>query len=304
MDILLNFKDYFKRIRKQMILNSYYTSRIKDGKSIHASLIDWIFVSLLLTLFFLITIFNSTKKIILSIVFTMILMGIYLIILIAYKGRVRYRKILEINEDIANKQITKEIAKYGNRDFFIYVKELLEKYYNTSFFQYNSHINYIGEVDGDIYGVKCFKNSLDNKVTLKDLEHYIEEMKVKNIEDGIIVTSSYFADEVKKETDYLLVDYDEIKKMLIKIGAYPVKEEIEELIIDKYRYRRESIKEKLSLYRKDKIYKFIILGIILYLISSIVDYPIYYKIMAFLSIGFGIIIGVYNLANYLTKNYR
>src|SRR5690554_4143684 len=105
MDILLNFKDYFKRIRKQMILNSYYTSRIKDGKSIHASLIDWIFVSLLLTLFFLITIFNSTKKIILSIVFTMILMGIYLIILIAYKGRVRYRKILEINEDIANKQI-------------------------------------------------------------------------------------------------------------------------------------------------------------------------------------------------------
>lgn len=304
MDILLNFKDYFKRIRKQMILNSYYTSRIKDGKSIHASLIDWIFVSLLLTLFFLITIFNSTKKIILSIVFTMILMGIYLIILIAYKGRVRYRKILEINEDIANKQITKEIAKYGNRDFFIYVKELLEKYYNTSFFQYNSHINYIGEVDGDIYGVKCFKNSLDNKVTLKDLEHYIEEMKVKNIEDGIIVTSSYFANEVKKETDYLLVDYDEIKKMLIKIGAYPVKEEIEELIIDKYRYRRESIKEKLSLYRKDKIYKFIILGIILYLISSIVDYPIYYKIMAFLSIGFGIIIGVYNLANYLTKNYR
>ena len=304
MDILLNFKDYFKRIRKQMILNSYYTSRIKDGKSIHASLIDWIFVSLLLTLFFLITIFNSTKKIILSIVFTMILMGIYLIILIAYKGRVRYRKILEINEYIANKQITKEIAKYGNRDFFIYVKELLEKYYNTSFFQYNSHINYIGEVDGDIYGVKCFKNSLDNKVTLKDLEHYIEEMKVKNIEDGIIVTSSYFADEVKKETDYLLVDYDEIKKMLIKIGAYPVKEEIEELIIDKYRYRRESIKEKLSLYRKDKIYKFIILGIILYLISSIVDYPIYYKIMAFLSIGFGIIIGVYNLANYLTKNYR
>lgn len=304
MDILLNFKDYFKRIRKQMILNSYYTSRIKDGKSIHASLIDWIFVTLLLTLFFLITIFNSTKKIILSIIFTIILMGIYLIILIAYKARVRYRKIIEINEDIANKQITKEIAKYGNRDYFIYVKELLEKYYNTSFFQYNSHINYIGEVDGDIYGVKCFKNSLDNNVTLKDLEHYIEEMKVKNIEDGIIVTSSYFADEVKKETDYLLVDYDEIKKMLIKIGAYPVKEEIEELIIDKYRYRRESVKEKLSFYRKDKIYKFIILGIILYLISSIVDYPIYYKIMAFLSVGFGIFIGVYNLANYLTKNYR
>ena len=39
---LLNFKDYFKVIRRQMILNSYYTREIKGGKSIYASLIDWI----------------------------------------------------------------------------------------------------------------------------------------------------------------------------------------------------------------------------------------------------------------------
>ncbi|WP_162147638.1 restriction endonuclease [Schnuerera ultunensis] len=301
--MLLNFKDYFRRIRRQIILNSYYTNRMKDGKSIHASLMDWIFVILAVALFFAITIYNSTKKIILSLVLTSILIGFFIITLILWKGRTRYRKIKDINEDIANKQIINEIAKYGNRDFLIYIKDLLEKYYNTNFFEYNSHINFIGQVNGEIYGVKCFKSSLENKVSLKDLEHYIEEMKNKKIEEGILVTNSSFTDEVKDETDYLLVDFVEIKKMLKETKEFPKKEEIEQLIIDKYRNRKGNIKERLSFYRKDKIYKFILLGIVLYLVSSFVSYPIYYKIMSFVSIAFGIIIGIYNLVHYIERNY-
>lgn len=301
--LLLNLKDYFRRIRRQIILNSYYTNRMKDGKSIHASLMDWIFVILTIALFFVITIYNSTKKIILSLILAATLISIFITTLILWKGRTRYRKIRDINEDVANKQIIKEIARYGNRDFLIYIKDLLEKYYNTTFFQYNSHINFIGQVNGEIYGVKCFKNSFDIKVSLKDLEHYIEEMKNKKIQEGIVVTNSSFADEVKDETDYLLVDFDEIKKMLKETERFPKKEEIEQLIIDKYRDGKGSIREKLSFYRKDKIYKFILLGIVLYLVSSFVSYPIYYKIMAFLSVAFGIIIGIYNLVNYIGKNY-
>lgn len=302
-ELLLNLKDYFRRIRRQIILNSYYTNRMKDGKSIHASLMDWIFVILTIALFFVITIYNSTKKIILSLILAATLISIFITTLILWKGRTRYRKIRDINEDVANKQIIKEIARYGNRDFLIYIKDLLEKYYNTTFFQYNSHINFIGQVNGEIYGVKCFKNSFDIKVSLKDLEHYIEEMKNKKIQEGIVVTNSSFADEVKDETDYLLVDFDEIKKMLKETERFPKKEEIEQLIIDKYRDGKGSIREKLSFYRKDKIYKFILLGIVLYLVSSFVSYPIYYKIMAFLSVAFGIIIGIYNLVNYIGKNY-
>lgn len=252
---------------------------------------------------FAITIYNSTKKIILSLVLTSILIGFFIITLILWKGRTRYRKIKDINEDIANKQIINEIAKYGNRDFLIYIKDLLEKYYNTNFFEYNSHINFIGQVNGEIYGVKCFKSSLENKVSLKDLEHYIEEMKNKKIEEGILVTNSSFTDEVKDETDYLLVDFVEIKKMLKETKEFPKKEEIEQLIIDKYRNRKGNIKERLSFYRKDKIYKFILLGIVLYLVSSFVSYPIYYKIMSFVSIAFGIIIGIYNLVHYIERNY-
>ncbi|NLW40627.1 MAG: hypothetical protein GXY96_06850, partial [Tissierellia bacterium] len=128
---LFDFKDYFKRIRRQFILNNYYTSKMKDGKSIQASLIDWIFLTIIIFTFFLITIYNSTKKVVLSIILTMVIVGIYLIFLIVWKRKNRLVKIKEINEDLASKQVLKEITKYGNRDFLTYVKELIEKYYDT-----------------------------------------------------------------------------------------------------------------------------------------------------------------------------
>src|SRR5690554_3381651 len=103
MEGLLNFKDYFNQVKRQIILNNYYTKRMKGGKSIPASLMDWIFVSMLLALFFLITIFNSTRNIILSIILTTVLIIVYIIILIAWKSRIRYKKINEINDDIATK---------------------------------------------------------------------------------------------------------------------------------------------------------------------------------------------------------
>lgn len=299
MEGLLGFKNYFKQARRQMVLNSYYTRQIKDGKSIHASLMDWIFVTLSLTIFFLITIYNTSNRLILSIALTFILIGIYLTILIFWKGRSRYKKISKINDDLATKEIIKELTKYGNRDFIGYVKDLLEKYYETNFFEYDDYMDFIGEINGEIYGVKCFKNSLNDRIVLKDLEHFMKEMKSKNIKEGILITNSYFADEVKEETNYILIDFDQIKKILMEIRIYPTKEEIEELILAKYRDRKGNIKNNMNLYRKDKIYKFILLGCILFLVSYFVSYPLYYRIMAFASIGFGIIIGVYNLFKYL-----
>lgn len=298
---LFDFKDYFKRIRRQFILNNYYTSKTKDGKSIQASLIDWIFLTIIIFTFFLITIYNSTKKVVLSIILTMVIVGIYLIFLIVWKRKNRLVKIKEINEDLASKQVLKEITKYGNRDFLTYVKELIEKYYDIEIFQNTGHINFFGEINGELYGIKCVKSSMEDRVGLKELRHFMDEVENYNLEYGIIVTNSYFSEEVRKEVDYLLIDFDGIKKMLKAIGTYPNKEEIEELIINRHRSRREKIKKSLSFYKKDKIYKFILLGFIFYIISPFVSYPLYYRLMAFICMGFGIIIAIYNLVGFLQQ---
>lgn len=304
MEELINFKDYFNRMRDQMILNSYYTKKIKRGKNLHATLIDWIFLIILLILFFLITIYNSTNSFFFAILLTVFLISFYVTISILWKKRTRHTNIEKVNNDLADKQIIKEISKYGNRDFLLYIKDLAEKYYDTIFFEYDKSIDFIGEINEEIYGIKCFKNSLDNRVNLKDLEHFIREMESKNMQEGIIFTSSYFADEVKENTNYLLMDFDQMKNMLKKTESYPSKKEIEDLIISKYNRRKSNLKERFKTNDKRKMYKFILLGIVLYLISSFVTYKSYYRIMAFLSIGVGIIIGVYNTIKYLKQRQK
>ncbi|SDW34719.1 restriction endonuclease [Tepidimicrobium xylanilyticum] len=298
---LLNFKDYFKRLRRQLILNSYYSNRIKDGKSIHASLIDWVFLIVGLTLFFLITIFNSTRRPILSIFLTFIVMGVFLVFLVVWKGRIRYKRIEEINEDVARKHIIKEVTKYNNRDFLAYIKELLEIYYNTKLIENSGHIGFTALINGEVYGVKCIKNSMEDRVSLKELRYFKEEMERQKLEEGIVITNSYFSEEVRDELDYLLIDFDGIIKMLKAVDRYPTKVEVEKMIIDGYKNKRGSIKEKFTFYERDRIYKFILLGLILYVISPFVSYTTYYRIMSFICICFGIIIGIYNLSTYMEK---
>lgn len=301
MEGLSIFKDYFNKVRRNIILHSYYTKKIKDGKSMRASFLDWIFFTMLVILFFLITIFNSTKHVVWSIILTVVLVMIYLFVLINWKNRTRTKKIGIINEHIGEEEILKGIDRHGNDDFLLYTKDLLEKYYKTIFFEYDNHIDFIGEINEEIYGVKCIKSSLENKVTLKDMEHYIRETRKKNIDEGIIVTNSYFTEEVKEQTNYLLIDFDQIKNILKETSQFPIKEEIEDIIITKYKGEKGTWKGKLNLQMKDKIYKFILLGIGLYIVSFFVSYPLYYKIIAFILITIGIIIGIYNIVLYLKK---
>ena len=267
-----------------------------------ASIFDWIFTTMILVLFFLITIFNTTKNIIWSIVITGVLIFFYLLGLINIKNRSRNKSINKINEEIWEEEIIKRIEKYSDYDYLLYMKELLEEYYNCKLIEYDNNIDFIGEINKEVYGIKCIKSSVKSQTSLKDLEYYIRSMKKNNIEEGIIVSNSYFNEEVRENTNYLLIDFDQIKNILIKIGEFPTKDKLEEKIIIKYEDEKDSLKEKLSIYKKDKIYKFILLGIALYFISPLVSYTLYYKIMGIILISIGITIGIYNLIIYL--NHR
>lgn len=302
MEDTLGFKRCFKKVKKNLILNSYYTKKMKNGKTMKASIFDWIFTTMILVLFFLITIFNTTKNIIWSIVITGVLIFFYLLGLINIKNRSRNKSINKINEEIWEEEIIKRIEKYSDYDYLLYMKELLEEYYNCKLIEYDNNIDFIGEINKEVYGIKCIKSSVKSETSLKDLEYYIRGMKKNNIEEGIIVSNSYFNEEVRENTNYLLIDFDQIKNILIKIGEFPTKDKLEEKIIIKYEDEKDSLKEKLSIYKKDKIYKFILLGIALYFISPLVSYTLYYKIMGIILISIGITIGIYNLIIYL--NHR
>lgn len=302
MDGLIDFKDYFKQIKKNIILNNYYSKKTKDGKTMKASILDWIFVAFILAMFFIITTFNSTKNIIASIILTTILMLIYFIIFISLSNKQRLKNISEINENLGDEEILKQIEKLNNEEYLLYVKELIEIYYNARLFDHDECINFVGEINGENYGIKCFKNSSEDIITEKDIESYNRSMEKKGLEYGIIVTNSFFHEDFKKNLDYLLIDFNYMKKILKKTGKYPSNEEIQDLIISRYKDKRAGLRKDLAINKREKIYKFSLLGIVLFLISSFTSYPLYYKIVGTILIFLGIVLGVNKLIVYLKQN--
>ena len=82
-------------------------------------------------------------------------------------------------------------------EFKEYIKDILEEYYNTTFFEYSNHLDYLFTVDNEIWGVSCFKKSQDDRIGLKDINGFMEELKKTEASRGLIVTNSYFTEELK-----------------------------------------------------------------------------------------------------------
>jgi len=299
MEGLINIKKYFDYIKRKFILNNYYTSTLKKGKNLQAALLDFAFTVVTVIAISGIMIYWITEEIFLALATAVVLGMAYIFLMVLWNRRIRRNKILRINENIADSEIIREITRKDNREFQLYIKDILEKFYKTTFYEYNRYIDFVGEINGEMYGLKCLKSSMDAKVSYKELEFFMKEMNEKNIKEGIIVTNSYFSDDLKEKTDYLLIDFNQIKAMLKEIGSYPTQKDVEDLIIAKYDNRKSMLKEKFTSKGRDKVLKFTMLGIVLIIYSRFVSYEMYYRLIGFASVGIGLILAIYNIAKYI-----
>jgi len=299
MEGLINIKKYFDYIKRKFILNNYYTSTLKKGKNLQAALLDFAFTVVTVIAISGIMIYWITEEIFLALANAVVLGMAYIFLMVLWNRRIRRNKILRINENIADSEIIREITRKDNREFQLYIKDILEKFYKTTFYEYNRYIDFVGEINGEMYGLKCLKSSMDAKVSYKELEFFMKEMNEKNIKEGIIVTNSYFSDDLKEKTDYLLIDFNQIKAMLKEIGSYPTQKDVEDLIIAKYDNRKSMLKEKFTSKGRDKVLKFTMLGIVLIIYSRFVSYEMYYRLIGFASVGIGLILAIYNIAKYI-----
>jgi phosphate/sulfate permease len=296
---LTDYKKNLKRFQNRLILNNYYTSKIKRGKNLYAALLDWVFMTLVISLVVYIASYRISGSLVISSLLAALFASFSLALLYWNNRRKKNKKIAEINEEIAHKWIINEISKYDNNDFLLWVKEILEIYYNTSFHLHAKFIDLIGEIDGEIYAVKCFKCPEDVKVTLKDLENFMMEVKELNIKEAIIITTSYFSDEVKERLNYILMDFERLKMIMKEIGQYPTRADIEDQIISDYKYKKDNMKKVLINRSKERIFKFLISGLVIYTYSLFVPYKTYYRIIAFVSIGVGSVLAILNILKYI-----
>lgn len=292
----------YNQIKERLILNNYYSKTIKNGKTARASILDWISVVFILTVFFIITTFNSTKNIVVSIILTITLMLIFIWIFFVLSKRQKTKKIAKINENLSDEEILKGIEKLNNPEYLLYIKELLERYYDTSLFEIDEYIDFMGEINGEKYGIKCFKSPIDNTITEKDIRNYHLAMINKGLEYGIIISNSYFHEDLKERFDYILIDFNFMKEILKKLEEYPTKEEVQELILSNYKNKKMDLIEDIKRNNKEKIYRFSLLGLILYFISPYTSFTQYYSISGIILVFIGLVLGLNKLIVFLKTN--
>lgn len=297
--ILESIKKYSIKNNNTRILKNYYSKEMRRGKTYRASFIDKFFFYIILFIFLIVILSIKTGKLLLSFylsVFTMILFtsisGIYL-------KRKKKNKIKEINEDIKKRKLIKEFSNFNREDFIDYIKNLLEEYYNIKITKEGPLMDLKGVIEEETYGIKCIKIGMEDRVGLRDLENFYRDLRSLGFSDGILITNSYFREDIRENAKVFLYDFDNIVEILKKLDRYPTDEDVENYIIDRFLDKRNSVKEGIKTMDKKKIFQLYGIFVIFYSLSYFINYPKYYKIMAIISFVIASTISGYKISEYI-----
>ncbi|MSS43259.1 hypothetical protein FYJ27_05870 [Anaerosalibacter bizertensis] len=286
------FKQYLKDLKRRKNIKNYYLKRIKGGKSYNAVLVDSLLIKILMSLLFFIFLIFKTKHFIISIIGALSFFSLALYASYYIKSNRYDKKVRDVNKDIVKKKIIKEINYFTSDEFIQYVKEILENYYDASFEKCGKDIDLIGKKEDEIWAVKCFKIPLEERISKKDIKDFKDKVDEIGIERGIVVTNSYFIEELEDEYEGVMefVDFDKLIFMIKEIGEYPSKEEIEDIIINRYNENKRKVSEKKGkIFSKTKVIKYLFLSFSLYILSKMTIYRSYYIVMAFISLSLAIV---------------
>ena len=189
------------------------------------------------------------------------------------------KKELAINEDLKSRRVIRELTQLNREEFILYVKDLLDEFYSTEFRLGEDGVDFSGYINNKNYGVKCIKSSLEDRILSKKVGEFSNLINNLNYDEGIIVTNSYFQEDIKDNTSLILIDFLGIKEILKKIDKFPSDEEIRNYIIHRYDDRKSTVTSQLKTITFGKIVRLYGTFAVFYFISFFVRYGLYYKIM-------------------------
>lgn len=300
--ILEKLKGNYLMNNNKKILKNYYSKEIRKGRSYRAASMDKILGFIII--FGLITTFLTVKSryFLLSLYMSLIISFFIINIGVLLSKNRKEKKIDVINDQLKSKKVLKEINHLNKDGFVNYIKLILDEYYNTDFQYSRMPLDLIGTIDNEQYGVKCMKIPMDEKVTMRDLDMFMREMQNLKLDEGILITNSYFRDDVKEDSKIILLDLDNIKDILKYLNRYPTEEEIKNYIIDRHIDRRNKLKTEIRTINKRKLFQLYGIFIVFYLISFVVKYSIYYKIMSILVFVIATSLSGYKISEHIRLN--
>lgn len=297
--LIENFRRVSLINNRKRILKNYYSKELRRGKTYRASILDRILLYGILFIILGLLLTIKSNRLLLSIFMSGIALYFIIIINSAVLSSSKNKKVKHIKEKLKKQKITREISNLNKEDFIQYIQKLLEEYYNTKVERALGPLDLKLIKDGDTFGIKCIKYTMDDRISTREVELFMNDLNSLDLDDGIMITSTYFSDGIMDDSKIILMDFDHIVQMLKDLNQYPKDEDIEDYIVDRFTDNRNEIKNQVKEFDKRKIIQLYGLCAVFYLLSYFISFPLYYKIMAVITFVIATIVSGYKISEYI-----
>ncbi|NLY44647.1 MAG: hypothetical protein GX053_01445 [Tissierella sp.] len=284
---------------RNRILKNYYSKELRKGKTYRASNLDKVLLYGIMFLLLSTILIIRSNQFLLSIFISSI--GLYFLIIINSRisKKAKTKRITEINDNLKKKKLIREFSSLNKEGFTNYIEVIFKDFYEVDIEKAELPLDLKFTKDKDIFGVKCIKASMEDRIGTRELEVFSKELDNLGLKDGILVTNTHFTDGLQEDTKIILLDFNNIVDILIKLDKYPSDKDMEDYIVDRFIDRRNGIKTQVKDFNKKKIIQLYGLCAIFYILSFFISFPLYYKIMAVVSFVIATLVSGYKISEYI-----
>ncbi len=284
---------------------NYYLKTKNDNRSTLAKVLDYSIWRIIMFCILFLYLYLRTNQIYLSVV--VILVVVIVLHSIAIRGRNRRFQQMKKQKRwyIAGLRVYNEIMNKTIDEMEDYIKKIFAPMGFSQFEFIESvqrHILLKSSYKGDKIMIlfNIYRNDFD--VELKEIKEFIYTIADNKIRKGVLVTTSDFTndsydfiDKLSENYAILLINKEQLLKIIEKSEFFPNEEEIDEIIESKISRKRNRLSEyKNTILSKNKIKGYIILSLYLILTAWYTPYIIYYIVVAGFILALAFITFIFN----------
>lgn len=289
--------EQFKGISNTFRIKRYYSIKTNNGRGYLASIADKIILRIIMFVSLFIYLYIKTKMIIVAMIIPITVTIIYSIFAHKINSKKLNENIKMINKELIIKKIYTNLMNKSTDSYIDYIKEIMLYYGIKDMIKtIRRDLDIIGLSGKEKIGIKCYQYSEDHKVDRNDIKNFFIEIRDKNINKGIIITTSSFSEQAQEffkniETiDIKFLVIEDIIDIIRETSLYPKNKDIEKMILKELDDNRLKVKnESMKIVSKSNTKSCIVAGIVIILFSKFAIFKLYYKIFGIILIGLGMV---------------
>lgn len=296
-------KGYKKSRGNSLRFRNYYTSAKDDKRSNIAKVFDYSIWRILIFFITFLYVYLNINRLYLSILLTTLSFAIiHTLAIVGRKRKFNHMK-KQKRHYIASQRVYSEIMNKTVDEMKEYMKELFTSigFKDLNLEESNKKSILLATIykkEKIMILFNMYKNDFD--VELKEVKEFSNIIKENCAKKGILITTSDFTndsyDYIKENSSLILINKENLLKIIEDNGLFPNNEEIDEIIESKISKKEKRwIKYKELALAKNNKKKYIVLSIYLAIAAWYTQYTIYYMIISGFILSLAVITFLSNL---------